>query len=75
LTPEDESKLQPGRPLDSALQRRVHGVPNDLSRRLPPQPRDRQYVAIGGHIGIMDRTSHVLHDVIHLHDDQDTGRR
>lgn len=75
LSPDEESKLQPGRPLDPALQHRVHTVPSDLAHRLSPQPRDRRYVAIGGHVGIMDRTSHFLHDVIHLHDNPDTGRR
>ena len=73
LSPAEESRLQPGRPLDPDLQRRVHTAPTDLARRLPPQPRERQYVAIGGHVGLVDRNIHVLHDVIHLHDD--TGRR
>ena len=68
LSPAQESRLQPGRPLDPDLRRRVHAVPSDLSRRLPPPPPNHRYVAIGGHVGLVDNVTQILRDVIHLHD-------
>jgi Ni/Co efflux regulator RcnB len=67
LSPDQETRLQPGRALEPDLQRRVHPVPRTLSRQLPAPPRNHQYVAIGGHVGLMDRTTRVLRDIIHLH--------
>jgi len=67
LSPEQESRLQPGRPLDPDLRKREHAVPSDLSRRLPPPPPQHRYVAIGGHVGLIDSATQVLRDVIHLH--------
>src|SRR5450759_225940 len=46
LSAAQESRLQPGRPLDTELRKRVHPVPSDLSRRLPPPPPNHRYVAI-----------------------------
>jgi Ni/Co efflux regulator RcnB len=67
LSSDQESRLQPGRPLDPDLRRREHPVPRDLSRQLPPPPSNHRYVAIGGHVGIVDSVTHILRDVIHLH--------
>jgi hypothetical protein len=68
LTPDQESRLQPGRPLDPDLRGKVHSAPADLSRRLPAPPPSHRYVTIGGHVGLVDTASHVLRDVIHLHE-------
>ena len=67
LSPEQESRLQPGRPLDPDLRQRTHSLPRDLTRRLPPPPPKHRYVAIGGHVGIVDNVNQILRDVIHLH--------
>jgi Ni/Co efflux regulator RcnB len=67
LSAAQESRLQPGRRLDPALRQREHAVPGDLSRRLPPPPPNHRYVAIGGHVGLVDDVNHILRDVIHLH--------
>lgn len=67
LTPDQESRLQPGKPLDSDLRKRVHPVPADLSRQLPPPPPDHRYVAVGQHLGLVDSVSLMLEDLIHLH--------
>ena len=67
LSADQESRLQPGRPLDPELRKRVHPVPLDLSRQLPPPAPNHRYVAIGGHVGIVDNVSQILRDVIHLH--------
>lgn len=69
LTPEQESRLAPGKPFDRDLRRQAHSVPSDLRHRLPPPPRHHQYVAIGGHVVLVDATHHILRDVIHLHDE------
>ena len=67
LSADQESRLQPGKPLDADLRQRVHPVPRDLSRQLPPPPSNHRYVAIGGHVGMVDRRTQTLRDVIHLH--------
>ncbi len=73
LSPDQESRLQPGRPLDRDLQSRTHSIPTDLSRRLTVPPTNHRYVAIGGHVGLEDKSTHTLRDVIHVHE-QDGGR-
>ena len=67
LSADQESRLQPGKALDPDLRKREHAVPRDLSRQLPPPPPNHRYVAIGGHVGIVDSVSNILRDVIHLH--------
>ena len=67
LSADQESRLQPGRPLDPDLRQREHSVPRDLSRQLPPPPPNHRYVAIGGHVGLVDQRTQTLRDVIHLH--------
>jgi Ni/Co efflux regulator RcnB len=67
LSQDQESRLQPGRPLDPDLRQRAHTVPRDLSKQLPPPPSNHRYVAIGGHVGMVDNRGHILRDVIKLH--------
>jgi len=67
LSADQESRLQPGRPLDPDLRKHEHPVPRDLSRQLPPPPPEHRYVAIGGHVGIVNNVTQILQDVIHLH--------
>jgi Ni/Co efflux regulator RcnB len=66
LSAEEESRLREGAVLDPDLRRKVHAAPHDLARRLPPPPSDHRYVAIGGHIGLIDNNFQVK-AVIHLH--------
>ena len=67
LSAEQESRLQPGRKMDSDLRKREHPVPRELSRQLPPPPAHHRYVAIGGHVGLVDSVNNILRDVIHVH--------
>jgi len=67
LSADEESRLREGEVLDRNLRRRVHAVPHDLARRLPPPEHGHHYVVIGGHIGEIDRRNHVK-AIIHLHD-------
>ena len=67
LSADEESRLHEGGTLDKDLRTKVHPAPPDLARRLPPPPRDHRYVAIGGHVGLMDNKFQVK-AVIHLHD-------
>jgi Ni/Co efflux regulator RcnB len=66
LSPDEESRLQEGRVMDNDLRKKVHPVPEDLRRRLPDPPSDHRYVAIGGHVGLIDNSFQVK-AVIHLH--------
>jgi Ni/Co efflux regulator RcnB len=65
LSSDEESRLRPGSTLDSHLRSKAHPIPPDLSRELPPPPRDSHYVALGGHVAQVDKRNHVQ-DVIHL---------
>lgn len=66
LSTDQESRLREGAVLDKDLRRQVHPVPRDLERQLPPPPSNHRYVAIGGHVGLMDNHYQVK-AVIHLH--------
>ena len=67
LSADEESRLHEGEVLDKRLRKKVHPAPPELSRQLPPPPSDHRYVAIGGHIGLIDNKFQVK-GVIHLHD-------
>jgi Ni/Co efflux regulator RcnB len=66
LSADEESRLREGAVLDKNLRRKVHPAPPDLARRLPPPPSNHRYVAIGGHVGLIDNNFQVK-GVIHLH--------
>jgi hypothetical protein len=66
LSPDQESRLHEGAVLDKDLRKRVHPAPPELARQLPPPPPDHRYVAVGGHIGLIDNKYQVK-AVIHLH--------
>jgi hypothetical protein len=53
--------------LDKDLRKKVHPASPDLSRRLPPPPSNHRYVALGGHVGLIDNNFQAK-AVIHLHD-------
>jgi hypothetical protein len=67
LSNDEESRLHEGAVLDPDMRRKVHSAPHDLERQLPPAPSNHRYVAIGGHIGLIDHNYQVK-AVIHLHD-------
>ena len=67
LSADQESRLHEGAVLDKDLQGKVHPAPPDLARRLPAPPTNHRYVAIGGHVALIDNTFQVK-SVIHLHD-------
>lgn len=66
LSSEQESRLQPGKVLPQDLRRRSHAVPSDLRRQLPAPPRNHSYVAVGGHVALVDSKTHIIRDVIRL---------
>jgi|SRR5579864_1475992 len=59
LSPDEESRLQVGSPLDSRLRTKAHPIPRDLSRQLAHPPRNSRYVAIGGHVAQIDKQNRV----------------
>jgi len=65
LTQEYESRLREGDVLDRDMRRRIHPIPVDYYRRLPPPPRGYRYVFIGGHTCLID-SGYRVHDVIHF---------
>jgi hypothetical protein len=66
VSADQESRLREGAILDKDLRRQVHSVPRDLEQQLPPPPSNHRYVALGGHVGLMDNHYQVK-AVIHLH--------
>lgn len=68
LAPEQDGRLRAGQPYDRDLQQRSHSVPRDLGRQLPPAPRHHKYVAVGGHVALVDTVNHVVRDVIRITD-------
>jgi Ni/Co efflux regulator RcnB len=67
LSADEESRLREGAVLDRHLRRRMHAAPHDLVAQLPPPAHNHRYVAIGGHVGLIDNRNHVK-AIIHLHD-------
>lgn len=67
LSPDEESRLHEGAVMGKDLRKKVHPASPDLVRRLPPPPSDHRYVAIGGHLSLIDNKFQVK-GVIHLHD-------
>ena len=67
LSADQESRLHEGAVLDKDLRSKVHPAPRDLYRQLPPPPSKHRYVAIGGHVALIDNSYNVK-AVIHLHD-------
>ena len=65
--PDEEGHLHQGAVLDPDLRSKVRNVPSDLRQRLPPPPSKHRYVAIGGHVALIDHGNQVK-DVIHVHD-------
>ncbi|MHB8411727.1 MAG: hypothetical protein ACYDDI_07235 [Candidatus Acidiferrales bacterium] len=52
--------------LPPGLRRRIHRVPEDLERELPPPPRDCENVVIGGHIVLWNRRTNIVVDIFHF---------
>jgi len=66
LSPDQESRLRVGVTLDNDLRDRVRPAPEDLASRLPAPPPDHRYVAVGGHVGLIDKNFQVK-AVINVH--------
>jgi hypothetical protein len=66
LSAEQESRLRVGATLDSDLRDRVRPAPVELTARLAPAPPDHRYVAVGGHVGLIDKNFQVK-AVINVH--------
>jgi Ni/Co efflux regulator RcnB len=71
---DQDSRLRAGQPYDRDMERHSHSVPRDLRRQLAPAPRYHKYVAIGGHVALVDTVHHVVRDVIRLTDDDNQHR-
>ncbi len=69
LSADEEVSLREGTVLDRNLRGKIRSAPHDLTRQLPPPPRHHRYVAIGGHVALIDNRNEIK-SVIHLHDNQ-----
>jgi Ni/Co efflux regulator RcnB len=67
LSGDQESRLREGAVIDKDMRRQVHPAPPDLTRHLPPPPSQHRYVAIGGHIGVIDN-GYQVKALVHLHE-------
>jgi hypothetical protein len=65
MSPQYESQLREGYVLDRDMRRRIHSLPADYYRQLPPAPRGYRYVLLDGHACLIDNDYRV-HDVIHF---------
>jgi hypothetical protein len=66
LSTEQESRLKVGATLDPDLQKMTHTLPAGLKSQYAAPPAGYRYVAVGGHVALLDKQNQV-HDVIHLH--------
>jgi Ni/Co efflux regulator RcnB len=64
LSSDQEARLKIGSTLDADLLKVVHTVPADLKRQLAAPASGYRYVAVGGHVALLDKQNQV-HDVIH----------
>ena len=69
LSADEESRFHEGAVLDEGLRVKVYAAPEELTRQLPPPAQNHRYVAIGGHVVLIDNRNQVK-AVIHLHDNQ-----
>jgi hypothetical protein len=63
LPPGLEKQLARNGTLPPGLQKRVHPVPVELERSLPPPPPDCAHVLISGHIVLLNRRTNLIVDV------------
>jgi len=61
-----EPRLQVGFVLDNDWRHRMHPIPIELYRRLPPPPPHYGYYVIGGHVCLVDQRDWRVADVIHI---------
>jgi hypothetical protein len=72
LNPKLESRLRIGEVLDPVLQAKTQPVEADLLQRLPPPPREDRYVALDGHLLLVNEKTWKVSDVLHF--ELDFGR-
>jgi hypothetical protein len=66
LSPGLERQLELRGTLPPGLRARIHAVPVDLERELPPPPPNCEHALIGGHVVLMNSRTFVVIDLFHL---------
>jgi hypothetical protein len=66
LSPGLERQLELRGTLPPGLRVRIHAVPVDLERELPPPPPNCEHALIGGHVVLLNSKTFVVVDVFHL---------
>jgi hypothetical protein len=64
LSADQESRLKVGSTMDPDVQKLIHTVPADLKSQFGAAAPGYRYVAVGGHVALLDKQNQV-HDVIH----------
>jgi hypothetical protein len=67
LSADQESNFKEGETLNMGMRHRIHPAPPELTRQLAPTSKNERYVAIGGHVGVIDNKYQVK-AVVHLHE-------
>jgi hypothetical protein len=66
LPPGLEKQLAVRGTLPPGLQKKMRPCPPGLVHELPPPPPNCEHTMIGGHIVLVNRTTHVVVDIIHF---------
>ena len=66
LPPGLEKQLRVRGTLPPGLRKKMEPCPEEVERRLPPPPPGCEHTLIGGHIVLVNRSSYVVLDIIHL---------
>jgi Ni/Co efflux regulator RcnB len=66
LPPGLEKQLRVRGTLPPGLQKKMYPCPEELQRHLPPPPHECANVVIGGHIVLVNRSTHVVLDIVHF---------
>jgi Ni/Co efflux regulator RcnB len=66
LPPGLERQLRVRGTLPPGLRKKMMPCPEEVERRLPPPPAGCEHVVIGGHVALVNRSTYVVMDIIHL---------
>ena len=66
LPPGLEKQLRVRGTLPPGLRKKMQPCPEEIERHLPPPPRECEHTVIGGHVVLVNRSTFVVLDIIHL---------
>ena len=66
LPPGLEKQLRVRGTLPPGLRKKMHPCPEEVERQLPPPPAGYENTVIGGHIVLVNRSTYMVLDIMHL---------